>query len=201
MDYQPNILKDVYKMYTIRCKTCNGQIGCFAPEYEQMIESDTTREDALDNLGLTDYCCRQAMMNPSYIRLAVENRNVVEGIVDASKPTKMQGRESLVSPQFPTCIGEDVSKLEYPKRLGAVGKTLSVVPGTRKIKKQDAGIPDLDVLELGEVVESKLPKETKLEDPTMVGIPVIGNVDIQRKEYVGVEKYCGVLSGRSYLAR
>lgn len=97
---------EVYQEYPIRCKTCNEQIACFASQYLGLLAAGLSIEAALDELGITDYCSRNAMMNPTFVPFNMENREVIEGFksVDAAEESDAQV-ERTSSPIFTHCMG------------------------------------------------------------------------------------------------
>lgn len=97
---------DTYKEYVIRCKTCNEQIACFASDYEALLSAGASVEEALNELGIMEYCSRIAMMNPTIVAFNMENRAVIEGFksVDAVLDTDSQ-EESTSQPIFSACLG------------------------------------------------------------------------------------------------
>ena len=97
---------DTYREYVVRCKTCNEPIACHAHDYEELLNAGVTVEDALNELGIMDYCSRIAMMNPSVVAFNMENRAVIEGFksVDAVTEDEIQ-EESTSQPIFSSCVG------------------------------------------------------------------------------------------------
>ena len=96
---------ETYKEYPIRCKTCNEPIACFSYDYEALLNAGFSIEEALDELGITDYCSRQAMLNPTIVPFNMENREVIEGFksVDAANDADAQN-ESTSDPIFSQCM-------------------------------------------------------------------------------------------------
>lgn len=97
---------DTYKEYPIRCKSCNEQLACYAPDYEALLEAGSTEEQSLNELGIMAYCSRIAMMNPTIVSFNMENREVIEGFksVDAANEADAQN-ESITRPVFNPCMG------------------------------------------------------------------------------------------------
>lgn len=95
-----------YKEYPIRCKTCNEQIACFSSTYEDLLFTGISEEEALNNIGITKWCSRIAMMNPTIVAFNMENREVIEGFksVDAADEADAQN-ESMARPVFNPCMG------------------------------------------------------------------------------------------------
>lgn len=48
----------------IRCITCNKVLGHLWNDYQNMLENNTSIEQALNKLGLTRPCCRLRLRNP-----------------------------------------------------------------------------------------------------------------------------------------
>ena len=65
--------------YPIRCKSCNEQLACYSDEYERLAV-DIGCEKALNLLNIMEPCSRNNMMNPEFILITKENRNLIEGI-------------------------------------------------------------------------------------------------------------------------
>ena len=97
---------DTYKEYVIRCKTCNEPLACYGADYQALLDAGSTVEDALNELGIIDYCSRNAMMNPTIVAFNMENRAVIEGFksVDAVTEDETQ-EESTSQPIFSSCLG------------------------------------------------------------------------------------------------
>lgn len=96
---------ETYKEYPIRCKTCNEQIACFSDNYEILIDSGYSIEEALDELSITAPCSRITMMAPTIVAFNMENREVIEGFksVDAADEETAQN-ESISHPIFNQCL-------------------------------------------------------------------------------------------------
>lgn len=97
---------ETYEEYPIRCKTCNEQIACFAPDFKALLEAGFSAEDALNDLGIMMPCSRTAMIEPTFVAFNMENREVIEGFksVDAATEADAQ-RESIARPIFSPCLG------------------------------------------------------------------------------------------------
>ncbi len=96
---------DMYLEYVIRCKTCDGIIAGLSRDYNAMISSNYSKEEALTALGLTDYCCRNAMKNPTKVPFNMENRRVIEGFETVSDATQPDVQlESKGQPIFHSCM-------------------------------------------------------------------------------------------------
>lgn len=97
---------ETYKEYPIRCKTCNEQLACYADDYETLLATGLSVEEALNELGITDYCSRISMMTPTIVAFNMENREVIEGFksVDAANEIDAQN-ESTARPVFNPCMG------------------------------------------------------------------------------------------------
>lgn len=122
-----------YKEYPIRCKTCGEPIAPFAGQYEALLENIVEEdriaqieavdgplvgtltqplneiniaEKALNRLGITEWCSRIAMMNPTIVTFNMENRAVIEGTenIDAANDADAEV-ESEFQPIFASCKG------------------------------------------------------------------------------------------------
>lgn len=209
---------EFYKEYPIRCKTCGGQIACFAPDYEQLLSAGDSREAALTRVGLEPYCCRAAMLNPPIVTFDMENREVIEGFINAD--TALETDPYWVStgnPIFTHCISDMqysipggfvpkltpsapppiASRTSTSNALSSVGLTVaeppqykhSIIPGLEP-KEPKAGIP----------LNLPITPDTFVE-PTIPGVPVINPVYPLERIKVGAGKEIQKLTGRSYLAR
>lgn len=184
---------EFYKEYPIRCKTCGEQLACYAEEYEQLLESGYSIEDALNELGITDYCSRIGMMNPPIVTFNMENREVIEGFknVDAADEDTSQ-KESTSHPVFTACIGPGsviqtaapaTTGLLEPRKLARTpAQTIQPAQPTRtlpqgmktiaiaqpKIQPKSPGIP-LPVTTVKPLVKEIKPDE---KEPQGVGIPI-----------------------------
>lgn len=128
---------ETFKQYPIRCKTCNEQIACFAATYEALIASGQSEEEALNNLGITEYCSRSAMFDPTIVAFNMENREVIEGLksVDAADEADAQ-KESTEQPVFSACIGAN-NQIGKPvltsPTVSPLARVISDTPATRVI--------------------------------------------------------------------
>lgn len=194
---------EFYKEYPIRCKTCNEQIACFSKLYEDLISSMTS-EEALNQLGIMNYCSRIAMMNPTIVIFNLENRKAVEGIemLDIELPS--------VNQSFISCIDSKVlskpektetSKTEPVKaKLPETAISIPIITPAKKIIPKIVSGIEIETKN----IELLTPITTQeFDKPTTVGIPVINpsQNDIETEIPVGVGKKVKVLSGRTYLAR
>ena len=50
------------RMFPIRCFTCGAVIAHKWEEYQDKIKAGKTPKDALDELGITRYCCRRMFL-------------------------------------------------------------------------------------------------------------------------------------------
>jgi len=57
-------------MIPVRCFTCGKVISSVYEEYVRRIQSGQHPKDALDELGITRYCCRRMLL--SHVRLVEE---------------------------------------------------------------------------------------------------------------------------------
>jgi len=106
-----------YREYPIRCKTCYEQLSCFANDYEDLLDTGLSEEEALNNLGIMACCSRIAMVNPTIVAFNMENREVIEGFksVETANDDAAQN-ESMARPVFNPCMGTNITGI-IPKPL------------------------------------------------------------------------------------
>ena len=46
----------------IRCFSCGKPIAHLYSKYKKLVENDTSKKDALDELGIKRYCCRAQIL-------------------------------------------------------------------------------------------------------------------------------------------
>ena len=179
---------DTYKEYPIRCKTCNEQIAAFSGLYEDLLGTGLSREEALNELGISNWCSRIAMMNPTVVNFNMENREVIEGHknVDVITDPAPYLTDPTSRPSFPACLN--------PMPRAAVNLPGLTQAGTARAP---GGIP------LGEGIPITTPVGTGFNVPEVVGIPTINDDPSRAKQVinVGVGRQARVLNGRTYLAR
>lgn len=217
-----------YREYPIRCKSCGGQIACYTHAFELALTQNYTSEAALNELGLTDYCCRMAMLNPVMVAFNMENRQVIEGFksIDAVQDEDIE-LDSRSQPIFDACLVTPTEPAPRPRLQGGPAK-----PGmfSRYIKNSpqlpetiaatsagtvsESSYPRIDPIHMevqisgvnqpiGPAVDVITPIEEAYHPPTVVGIPTI-NPDRTIPEtwfHVGANKQSRVLNGRTFLAR
>ena len=185
---------DFYLEYPIRCKTCNDQIACFSYEYEQYLNSGYSVQQALDQLGITNYCCRISMKDPVEVTFNMENREVIEGLKKIEEADDMGFRSPNDSEVgFGACISE--KKVQETKK-----PIKPLLKGIQPVAPVDL----TNVAPIGEGIEITIPSESdKFNLPVNVGISTINRTSLGRPETrpVGTGKESQVLSGRTYLAR
>lgn len=124
---------ETYKEYPIRCKTCNEQISCFSSDYESLLNSGLTIEEALNQLGIMDECSRIAMMNPTIVLFDMENREVIEGFkrVDSVMDTDIS-QASTSRPIFGPCLNVN---MDLPLNLPTTPKIVpKITPKTPPVR-------------------------------------------------------------------
>lgn len=95
-----------YDEYPIRCETCNEQIACHVEAFEVLLQAGYTKEDALNELGITAWCSRIAMTHPTTVFYNMEDRQVIEGLIDVKDAQEETSKvESHSRPVFNPCIG------------------------------------------------------------------------------------------------
>ena len=211
---------EFYREYPIGCKSCNEQLACFSKDYEDYLASGLTVEEALNALGITNYCSRAAMMNPPTVTFNMENRQVIEGFksVEAADEADAQN-ESTSRPIFSACMGAgpqiQVPILPIPQDNIIQGITTPEVtrptlPGVQTLILMlptqtviQPIIPDVKLDDLGPGIPVTVAEVKKFQEPIMVGIPVINSDPTltQATIYVGAGKQSRVLNGRTHLAR
>lgn len=216
---------ETYREYPIRCKTCNEQIACFAPDYEAFIGAGYTIEQALNELGIMDYCSRIAMMNPVIVGFNMENREVIEGFrsVDAAIEANAR-KESPGRPIFTACLGQAFTNAPtaplitvqprgtVPPRpvvvqpTGGLLKPLGPVPTPAAFQTLTQQALQAQIEELGPGIPVNIPEHVitgEFIEPTMVGVPTINPNPLAPVATinVGAGKQTKVLSGRTWVAR
>ena len=210
-----------YDEYPIRCKTCNEQIACHANAYLDLLRSDLSKEEALNQLGIMAPCSRIAMTHPTTVFFDMENRQVVEGFIDVVEAREETAKnESHANPIFSKCIGAGnlapVTGLQVgqPKIIGMAPAvpvaipvvkptTLQIVPPTKtnvlalkpvQPTAEQVGIP---------IKEAPLGVQMPFVEPSQVSFPTINPDPSIKKQmvYVGANKYTEVLDGRTFLCR
>jgi DNA-directed RNA polymerase subunit N (RpoN/RPB10) len=78
-----------YVEYPIKCITCNEPLAYLAGKYESLLREGNTIEEALNMLGITAYCSRISMMNPTFVPYNMENRKVIEGTANVELVEKL----------------------------------------------------------------------------------------------------------------
>lgn len=175
---------EYYLEYPVRCKTCNNQIACFSSEYAALLTAAYTIQQALDELGFTNYCCRIYMKDPIAVPFNMENREAIEGL------KKVEAVEDFGTSQL-----EDTSN-----DFSACLQT----PAAKETKKGLAPLASrLPAAALGEGINLDEGEDVPFEVPTTIGIPTINKRRSQRLETksVGAGKLCKILNGRTFLAR
>ncbi|CAH6418988.1 Hypothetical protein HVR_LOCUS174 [uncultured virus] len=162
---------EYYKEYSIRCKTTNDQIACFAPTYEGLLASGLSEEEALNELGITTWCCRIAMLNPTIVMFNMENREVIEGfksVEAADEPDPYNENNSR--PVFSSCLGTVqtpqiqtikplITPSMFPGVVQAPGRVIPNAPGTLPITIQP-GIQTIGLLQAAPRVQATVATQT-----------------------------------------
>lgn len=218
---------DTYREYPIRCKTCNEQIAAFADTYEGLLSAGLPIEEALNELGITDYCSRNAFMNPTIVKFNMENREVIEGIksidaaTEADVATAIQG-----TPVFTACMMDVTPTAEAPQapavteaaptliRRRIVGRPETATNVKPLVKPLAADFTathteaeiEAEIEELGPGIEVVMPETLNpnvFVEPVSAGIPVINENPVLQAALmnVGAGKQTKVLNGRTYLCR
>lgn len=201
---------EYYSEYPIRCQSCFEQIACYAEEYQQLLRSGLTTEEALNTMGIINICSRIAMMNPVTVPYNMENRTAIEGI----KPVNLATAEDDIAyektrrdPVFSQCISPNMMIPVQTSTAPASNKPISLMslmtrPSASKVVPVIKDIAPKEVKEEG--ISVQLPKKSEeFKFPTMVGVPVINNnpqfPDVT--SVVGPKMKTYILTGRTYIAK
>lgn len=49
-------------MFPVRCFSCGKVIGQYEQKYSKLVENGINRENALNTIGMTRYCCRRMFL-------------------------------------------------------------------------------------------------------------------------------------------
>ena len=109
-----------YKEYPVRCKSCGEQIAAFADDFEQLLATGSTIEEALNMLGIMALCSRRAMMNPTTITYNMENRQAIEGLkpvemVSFGEPEPERSNQTVFSPCISSRVAPVTTTAPQPK--------------------------------------------------------------------------------------
>lgn len=194
---------DYYKEYPIRCKTCNNTIASKIEKYEQFISIEMTPEEAFNELGIENTCCRSAISNPVNVFFNMENRKAILGLVDVNfvnEPDPI-GKHKY-APVVTMCtsieFGQDVETETHQ-----INITKEFAPKKESKSKKYKNVKT-EIFESPQKEQLYVAKEQQpFVEPTEIGIPTINpdpenpNIEIE----VGASKIVQILSGRTYLAR
>lgn len=217
-----------YSEYFIRCPTCGFFISCYAPYFENMVNSGTPKEVALNELGINNVCCRFNLLNPTNVPFHMSNREVIEGfksdlLVIPGEPSTA----SLSNPTFDSCLTVGtvmpvaptaaqllstavVSKaptLPTAAPIGSLRSTTQIsTTSTGVIAPQIISQPHLPLLQPDRVVEVipvEPPKIALVEykEPAVGGLPTINSTPTESTQqmYVGAKRTVLILKRRTYL--
>lgn len=219
---------DAYREYPIRCRTCNEQIAAYADTYEGLLSAGLTIEDALNELGIMDYCSRNAFMNPTIVKFNMENREVIEGIksidaaTEADLAVTIQGIPVFTAcmteitpttaPQVPVAtVTEPAPTLIRRRMIGKPETATNVKPLVKPLPADFAATHteaeiEAEIEELGPGIEVVLPATLMpnvFVEPEVPGIPTINDNPLLPSVLinVGAGKQSKVLNGRTYVCR
>jgi len=167
-----------YPIYRIRCY-CNRFLGGFEDLIDQLLAEGNSYEEIFNLLNLESYCCRMAILDPSFNSFDSENRSLIRGDVNPDRV--------------------DLRKFDYRALLGTRVKQIDL----STLKPAD-GVDLLDDDTSTEVVE-KLATFATFNEPTIVGIPTVNDPDPSRGFYeqvveVGENLQTSIVLGRTFLA-
>lgn len=198
-----------YKEYPIRCKTCNEQLSCYSSTYEDLLSSGLTIEEALNELGIINWCSRSAMFNPTIVAFNMENREIIEGFKDVNAASEADSQnESMIRPVFNPCMGTGVAiqvgKPTAPLLLGLMSQR--VPPNVPGVITQQIGIPQRQlapgIQTIGMVqpamrVQPTIPMvNSPVVEPIIMGIELNGEnaplgigIPVEANEKMGPKKF------------
>ncbi len=85
----------------IRCIECGKPIANLWNRYQKMLSQGIKPEQALNQVGLTRYCCRMWMQNPFKVPIKVDRQNDIRDIgLDQQAPTLTiaTGQQPMLAP-------------------------------------------------------------------------------------------------------
>lgn len=164
--------KSYYDLYPISCFSCGGNIACFVPKYHDLIDSEYSPEQALNELRMRDDCCRYLFTRSSPVYFDMERRDVIIGIktinqIDINDNSSYASRIINKNLAQPVLSSQNIDN-----------KFMEPVPVTHD-------------------QTTKFNYPTAVGYPTYNPDPSNLNLLVN----VGEKKQCEILSGRTYLAR
>lgn len=195
------VAKDLtFKMYPIRCKSCNKPLAHLEDKYEKLLEINGGNiRQALDELNLMRQCCRISMMNPTIITHDITDRSLIEqrslekskakNIIPLGPPSRTEGKTDLSRPRaiIPLAkpVTKDIKQLNVP-----------LIP--------NSGSDEIEVLDVTTYPEGMTRyQETNLLNPDEAGLSEIAEplkfLPLERD--VGCGYKVKVLDNRRYTAR
>lgn len=91
-------------MYQMRC-TCNKPLAHLNPAYEGLLASGVSIQEALDNIGLTRYCCRVTMMSPVDVFVNPKpDRELIDGMKEATRVAEVEKISTRLAPIDPVKV-------------------------------------------------------------------------------------------------
>lgn len=104
---------EFFPTYFIRCPTCGTLISVLKDSYLNLTQSGISREEALDQVGLTNPCCRAKMLTPvQWPRIRVNDKKVF-GVEEPkiTLPTVEQSAKKLATQLLQGFAAENVPEL------------------------------------------------------------------------------------------
>lgn len=181
---------DSYDEYPIRCKTCNEQLACHAETFLGLIATGMSKEEALNNLNIINWCSRISMLSPTKVMFDMENRSVIDGTVSVDQANFPDTKRGLVGTlDYVPCYSnkKTVSKLLE-----------KVKPNDELVIAHPRAMPAM-----GQGISIEQDIKRDFVEPTVPGVPVNNSVNNITPVYinVGAGKSTKVLNGRTYLAQ
>ena len=191
---------EFFRLYLVRCITCNNSLGHLKWTYETLLSTGQTIEEALNGIGLSNYCCRMCMMNPIICTYNMENRQAIEGFVPVDAvDTPSPYDSSTVHPIFSHCLADPRVAREQ-LLAGVPGQVLVQAPTTPETQGLQI---QPEVKPFGRAIQVPDMEPEVFKEPNVPGMPEI-NIDTKNPEqtmHVGGGSIVKILNGRTYLAR
>ncbi len=199
---------NTYIEYPIRCKTCNELVACFSDEFVEQTKILGSMAEALDNMGITAPCTRSAFCNPTYVLFNMENRAVIEGMIQPENANDVEEfDETQSNPTMIQCLNTNRGfgfVLDKPTEGIPILSSNVLSPnanlGILLPVQNITSIPNANI----EVhIENTEPENFSYTEPSIPGIPTINENNSIKPvmKYVGSGKYSKVLTGRTYLIK
>lgn len=138
--------------YPIKCGDCNDLVDCYVDDFLELVAKGLTKAEALDNMGIFRPCTRIRFFNPSKIPLMMENRKVIEGLLEVNpmlepdkEVTESEGVNLGIVIKAPRLLEPDMfiedleSEYEYPTIIGIPTVNRQDFPDSKYMRYCGAG--------------------------------------------------------------